>query len=174
MESGISQIVTTTARWIVARAKSGREDWALQNVASQNCSVYMPRVLGKRRGIMCSQPLFGTYFFVQSLSGAWRFLTNTFGVAGVVPFGEGPATVRDEVISALRDREIDGLIVLPPPPEVVGRWKPGAQLRVKGGVFSGNIGIYQGLAPKHRERVLLDFLGRKTAVLLAPELLEAA
>lgn len=166
--------MTTTPRWFVARAKSGREAWALENVAAQDCTAYMPRVLGKRRGIVCSQPLFGPYFFVRTL-GSWRFLLSTFGVAGVVLFGgESPATVRDEIITALRAREVEGLIVLPPPPEVVGRWKPGAQLRVRGGVFSGNIGIYQGLASKQRERVLLDFLGRKTAVLLAPELLEAA
>lgn len=133
----------------------------------------MPMVAGKSRGVICAQPLFGPYFFVRT-AGHWRFLLNTFGVAGVVPFGEGAATVRDEIISALRAREVDGLVVLPPPPEVVGRWKPGTSLRVKGGVFSGNLGVYQGLAPKQRERVLLDFLGRKTAVLLPPELLEAA
>lgn len=166
--------MSTTARWLVARAKPGREAWALENVAAQSCTAYMPRVLGKRRGLACSQPLFGSYFFVQTLLGHWRFLLSTFGVAGVVTFGESPATVRDDIVAAIRGREIDGLVVLPPPPEVVGRWKPNTPLRVRGGVFSGNIGIYQGLGPKQRERVLVDFLGRKTAVLIAPELLEAA
>lgn len=171
---GTQQVVASSAEWIVARAKSGRESWAVENVRKQGYTPYQPLTPWRRRAnLLCSRPLFGPYFFVKSF-GAWRFLLGTFGVAGVVLFGETPATVRNYVIDNLKAREIDGIVELPQLPADTERWKLGARLRVKGGVFSGNIGIYEGMDLKARERVLLDFLGRKTSVLIAPEMLEAA
>lgn len=166
------QVVTHSVGWVVARAKSGRESWAVENIIKQGHTPYLPRTLGRRAGLACARPLFGPYFFVRGV--AWHFLLGTFGVAGVVLFGTTPAIIRNDVIANLKAREVDGLVILPAPPEDAPRWKLGSSVRVKGGVFSGNLGVYQGMTPKAQERVLLDFLGRKTSVLIASELLEAA
>jgi len=165
--------------WVVARAKTNQEQKAAEHVTNQlplygGGEFYYPKVLVKVRHMFCTKPLFGGYFFVRTVSGAWHFLGNTFGVQGVVRFGENVATIADEQIRNIRAREVDSIVVLPPPPVPELRWKRGTMLRVKGGVFSGNTGIYQGMGTRQREQLLMDFLGRKTVILLQSELLEAA
>ena len=71
--------------------------------------------------------------------------------------GEVPAHMADDIIDAIRGREVDGLIVLPRAP----RLKPGQQVKVLRGAFEGKIGIYEGMSGLDRERILLDLLGRK-------------
>lgn len=157
--------------WIVARTKPNREQWAAENVARQGYIPYLPKVMVQRKRLAQAQPLFACYLFVQT-SGAWRFLLGTFGVSGIVTIGDTPATIANKIIDDLRAREIDGCIELPL--EQKEPFATGAQLRVKGGLFSGYQGIYAGMDPRARVKVLLDFLGRKTHILLAPEMLEAA
>lgn len=172
--------VSTATSWIVARAKSGRESWAQENVSKHlrtlglpETAAYFPRTSAKVRSLVMARPLFGPYFFAQ-VRGAWHFLLNTYGVSGVVLFGEVPAAISDDQILLIKQREVDGLVVLPAAPPISARWRYGERVRVKGGVFSGNFGIYQGMASRQRERVLTEFLGRKTSVLIATEMLEAA
>ena len=159
--------------WIVARTKSSRERWAAENVSNLGYEFYFPKVFQLRKNVARVEPLFPCYLFIKT-DGSWRVLLSTFGISSVVVFGNSPATVSQQIIDNFKTREVDGCVQLPQLEEYTTRFKPGAQVRVKGGVFSGYTGIYKGQDPKQRERVLLDFLGRKTSVLLAPELLEAA
>jgi transcriptional antiterminator RfaH len=157
--------------WIVARTKPGREAWAAENVARQGYTYYFPRVLSQRKRIVKAEPLFYAYLFVDT-PGPWKFLLSTFGIAGVVTFGDNPAFVPQHEIDRFKNTEVDGLVQLP---QInTERFKLGQQLRVTGGVFSGFTGVYEGQDAKEREKVLIDFLGRKTSVLLAPEIVEAA
>lgn len=162
----------TGQSWIVARTKSARERWAAENIANQGYEYYFPRVLQIRKAVARAEPLFPCYIFIKT-DGSWRVLLSTFGISSVVVFGNSPATVSQQIIDNFKAREVDGCVELPNLEEYT-RFKQGAQVRVKGGVFSGYTGVYKGQDPKQREKVLLDFLGRKTSVLLAPELLEAA
>jgi transcription antitermination factor NusG len=157
--------------WIVARTKPNREMWAAENISKQGYEFYFPKILVQRRRIIQMQPLFACYIFVHT-PGPWRFLLGTFGVAGVITVADGPALVANRTIEELKAKEFDGCVELPKNDKE--RWKVGQQLRVNGGMFSGCYGVYDGMDVKQRERVLLDFLGRKTPVLLGPELLEAA
>ena len=77
--------------------------------------------------------------------------------------GEAPAHMADDIIDAIRGREIDGLVTLPRAP----RLKPGQKVRVVRGSFEGLVGIYDGMSGIDRERILLDLLGRKVQVTLA-------
>lgn len=163
----------TGSSWIVARTKTGREVWASENVKHQGYEFYFPRVLAIRKNVARAEPLFPCYLFIQT-DGSWRVLLSTFGISSIVVFGNSPATVSQQVIDNFKAREVDGCVELPQLEEYTNRFALGAAIRVKEGVFSGYTGIYQGQDPKQRQRVLLDFLGRKTSVLLAPELLEAA
>jgi len=91
----------------------------------------------------------------------------------VVTFLDTPATIPDGEIIKLKQREVNGFVALPELDQA-NRFKEGQEIRVKGGVFSGYTGIYQGQDAKQRERVLLSFLGRMTPTLLSTDLLEAA
>jgi len=76
--------------------------------------------------------------------------------------GEMPAQLSDEIITSIRGREIDGIVVLPRAP----RLRYGQPVRVLRGSFEGKIGIYHGMIGRDRERILLDLLGRKVSVIL--------
>jgi transcriptional antiterminator RfaH len=158
-------------QWVVAQSQPNREQWACENIARLGHQTYFPRIskitLVRGQRIAGSSPLFPRYLFVGSPGGQWRFLLGTWGVAGVVLVGSGPAFVSDQIIADLRNREQDGLVILP-------QFRPGQELRVKDGPFKNERAIYQGSSPKEREEVLLNFLGRKTKVLIARELLEVA
>lgn len=163
----------TGQSWIVARTKSSRESWAAENVANQGYEFYFPRILTYRKNVARAEPLFPCYIFIKT-DGSWRVLLSTFGISSIVVFGNSPATVSQQVIDNFKARQVDGCVTLPQIEEYSERFARNELVRVKGGIFSGYVGIYEGQDPKQRERVLLDFLGRKTSVLLAPELVEAA
>jgi transcription antitermination factor NusG len=121
--------------------------------------------------------LFPSYIFVKPRDDQWAFLLNTFGVTSVLMMGGEPANMPEKKMEQLKALQIDGLIPVPKRKECTkhhSRFVLGQTVRVKGGSFSGYIGIHQGSSVKDRERVLLDFLGRKTSVLIGDQLLEAA
>ena len=164
--------------WIVARTKSGRERWAAENVSNQGYEWYLPRIsrtVHRKGGFSFTraEPLFHCYLFVKT-SGPWQFLLGTFGISSVVTFDQSPPILPQIEIDKLKAAEVAGIIQLKDRQENSRPFTAGMSLRVKGGVFSGYIGIHKGMQAKDRERVLFDFLGRKTTVILATELLEAA
>ena len=163
--------------WVVAKTKSSRERWAAENVARQGFEYYLP-VMAKEtkptpRSPLKSQCLFPGYLFVLT-EGRWRFLLGTFGVLGVIMQGSSsPAAMPSAEIERLRAREdVNGLIKLPELKQ--SRFNHGDSVRINGGTFSGFTGIFQQDDAHARVRVLLDFLGRKTPVLVGEEFLEAA
>lgn len=167
-----------TLSWIVARTRPGRENWAAENIQRQGSNFYLPRiseqvkvkVADKRKiAVERTRCLFPNYIFVPIINDRWRFLLNTFGITGVVLMGQTPAQVPIAIINDLRSREVDGLVNLP---ARQSRFKAGDRVRVNGGVFTGSVGIYDGTNAKDCLRVLLDFLGRKTSVLIGEEYLE--
>lgn len=165
-------------RWIVTSTHRGRELWAAENVARQGREFYLPRIeeirkVRQRMRLICTKPLFPGYLFVFIPDDHWHFLQNTFGVSGVLMDGDSPAHLADATIAAIKEREEDGVVRLPTRNKAKHRFEPGALVRITDGMLSGYQGIYRGDSGKDRINVLLDFLGRKTSVLLAGDLLEA-
>lgn len=169
--------------WFVVRTHHKREPWACENISRQGADYYLPLIIENTRtsrkkgpAVVEARPrsLFPGYVFVKT-EGQWRFLLGTFGVIGVIMQGADPAVVPEQIIADLRAREdANGIIQLPGRPEgLSSRFKVGDQVRVAEGPYSGYIGIYDGVKSKEREQVLLDFLGRKTRVLIGIEHLES-
>jgi transcriptional antiterminator RfaH len=151
-------------RWIVVQSKPNREMWARQNIINQGMECYLPLI----RDVAATRPLFPRYLFAR-ISTRWFFLNNTFGVSNVVLLGDQPAVVPDDVIAEIKGREVQGLVVLP---NASGTLIHGQAVVVNAGPFTGMSGVYQGMASGDRERVLLDYLGRKTTILIARNALE--
>lgn len=81
-----------------------------------------------------------------------------------------PGAIADSYIDALRAREdSSGLIRLPTIDE---GFYNGQRVRVRAGLMEGHMGIYEGMDPKGRERVLMSILGQKTVILFANQDLE--
>lgn len=159
----------------VVRTHRSREQWACENIIRQGGDPYMPmiseRIKVKGRGfVQKARCLFPSYLFVQT-NGQWHFLLGTFGVAEVLLVGKVPAVISERDIQALKDREIDGLIQLPSRPSK-NKLIKGEPVRISSGLYSGFQGIYEGTATRDRERILLDYLGHKTRVLIGTSYLE--
>ena len=163
--------------WVVAKTKAQRESWAAENVARQGFDFYIPKTEPtkkpkQRRRFLKPQCLFPRYIFVKT-NGRWRFLLSTYGVMGVVMQGQQPAVMPSQAIIELKAREgTDGLIMLPKASEF--RFNNGDKVRVNSGMFSGYTGIYEHHKPDDRASILLEFLGRRTRVLIGEASLEAA
>jgi len=156
-------------RWMVCTTQVGRERWAADNAAVQGFRVYYPRLLRQannpRRFIPA--PVFPGYLFIL-WSDAWHRLLSTFGVTGLLRRSDGPETITQKVLDQLRAREDEhGFVVLP-------KMQPGTAISIRRGAMQGVAGLYQGMAPNERCRVLLNLLGRKVQVLVDADNLEVA
>jgi transcription antitermination factor NusG len=162
--------------WLVARTKQCREKWAAENALRVGfAECYLPLFTKKvvRNGKVETKEcvLFEGYLFVRSSNGQWQALLGTFGVISVLLHGERPVPVPEGAIQELKAREnADGYIQLPERP----RFSPQERVRIRRGLFAGQVGIYAGDAAESRIRVLLDFLGRKTEAVVAETQVEAA
>lgn len=167
-----------TIGWVVAVSKPARENYAAENLARQDCDFYFPKIVetvmrGPRQAryrVERTSPLFPRYIFVH-VNHQWRFLLSTYGLVGVIMRGEEPQFASDRTIDTMRSRQDDeGIVHLPTLKEL----QAGDRVKVQAGTFKGHHGIYQGMSSRDRTKVLLDYLGRKTPVLIAKGQLQLA
>jgi transcription antitermination factor NusG len=136
-----------------------RERVAERFLAMAGYQTYCPRI--KERGAV--RVLFPGYLFVTAAAG-WYTARWTVGVVGLIGLeGCEPSRVGDVVIDAIRKRERNGLVVLPPPPGL----RHGDRVRITRGVFAGHLAVFDGMRPHERVAVLLQLLGRVGHVELA-------
>jgi transcription antitermination factor NusG len=93
-------------------------------------------------------------------------------VLHLVRFDREPATVDQEVIDALKDREADrGYVV---PTELECGIEKGRKVRIMAGPLEGMEGVFRGyLRGGQRARVLMEFLRESSLVEVETELLAA-
>jgi transcriptional antiterminator RfaH len=158
-----------TRSWFCLRSQPKHEHIAAAHLQTEaGIEVYLPRIRFKRatrRGpVWFTEALFPNYLFARfELASRLRQIHHARGVAGVVHFGDRWPAIPDAVIGDLRatvgDTEVH---VLP------DQFTPGETVQVSGGAFDGLKAVVLRFLPaKERVAVLLDFLGRQTAVELA-------
>jgi len=163
-------------QWHVAFTQPNAEVRAAAHLANQDFPVYLPRFMKRRRigrrDVRGPAPLFPRYIFVgvDVAHQRWRSINGTVGVSWLVCQGDHPVPIDVSVIEAIAGREDqDGLIKLEPM-----RFRPGEPVRITGGVFADQLGLYEGMADAERVRILLDLLGRKVRVLIETEVVAPA
>jgi len=162
--------------WFVITAHSRRERWAAENIRNQGAEAYVPvmEVRGKRGQIKAhTEPVFPGYVFART-TGQWRFLLGTFGVRSLLMTGDLPSTLSDKEIRRLKARETDGVVMLPRlPTNKLRAMRKGVRVMVKGeNALAGMYGVYDGMGPQQRCKVLLDVMGRTVPMLVASDQLE--
>jgi transcription antitermination factor NusG len=118
---------------------------------------------GRRRTRI--HPLWPGYIFVQDASARW-----IRGVAGFLKTEIGYSRMRDSVLRALcfDQHDSEGFVTLrDEPPEA--RFEMGHPVRVMGSPFS--TGMWNGMSPDGRHRVLYSLLGRPAEALVEDALL---
>ena len=151
--------------WYAIQTKPHREEEAEMHLQRQGFTVYLPRiqVIKSRRGRRqpAVEPLFPRYLFVQ-LDPALTDrapIRSTRGVSAMVEFGNVPAEVPADVISALQEQEDDaeGVRLLP-----ADKFISGERGFVADGPLAGLEGIFVARNGTERVYVLLEVLGTMT------------
>ena len=152
--------------------ESNRERIALLMLAQAKIVVYAPRlrawrvVRGRRQAREIA--LFPGYCFVE-IALQWHPVCQCPGVIKLVMDGLQPARVPDKVIAEIRARERDGAIDLAPP---APQYRPGDEVRVVQGPFSGHAALFAGLGGHARVAVLLNLLGGSQRAKLPADAIE--
>ena len=152
--------------WFCLRAQPKHEHIAARHLRQlAGLEVFLPRIRFQRKArqglTWVTEALFPNYLFTRfHWKTALRLVHHTPGVAGVVHFGTRWPTVADDVIEELRRLfGSDQLHVISGEPQA------GDRVQIVGGVFHDLRAVVTQVMPaRERVRVLLEFLGRQTAV----------
>jgi transcriptional antiterminator RfaH len=159
--------------WCCARLESNRENVAQHFLKLAGYETYIPKMREQRvrrhRRIEVVAPLFPAYGFIM-IAQQWHSARWSIGVTAIIMDGEAPAKVPDQVIDEIRRREVRGAVELPKLPGM----KAGDRVRVLGGPFQGQLGLYAGMRPHARVEVLLALLGGQQRVTLPRASVELA
>lgn len=157
--------------WFCLRTQPKHEHIAAGHLrALPELEVFLPRIRFRRQtrrgAAWFTEALFPNYLFARfDWETSLRRVHAAPGVAGVIHFGERWPTVPDEVMAELQSLFGEAqLHEIPDTPEV------GEAVQVAGGALHGLKAIVTRVIPaRQRVAVLLEFLGRQTAVELPLE-----
>jgi transcriptional antiterminator RfaH len=155
--------------WFCVRTQPKREHIAAAQLKLEpDIEVYLPRIRFKRstrRGpVWFTEALFPNYLFARfDLAACLRKLDHVRGVRDVVHFGEQWPAIPDPVIEELRTTVGAEHVHV-----IREELQPGEAVQISGGEFHGLSAVVTRVMPsRQRIAVLLEFLGRQTAVELA-------
>lgn len=145
--------------WAVVNTHAHKEDVALDNLARQDFEAYCPKIRRRishaRRSLTVDRPLFPGYVFVRVAPhrDQWRPIRSTVGVRALVCFGDRLGLLDKGLISGLKARERDGVVVAPEAP-----YEAGQRVKIVAGPFEGFIVTILSIDEKDRLVVLMDLL----------------
>lgn len=139
--------------WTAVCTHSGQERRAAHHVERQGFKHYLPETLNGRR----RERLFPNYLFVF-ITDRWRCLIGTRGIRRLIMAGEKPTPMPKREIDALKAREKDGIIELPP------RFCEGDKVRITHGPFTDCMALFAGDAAADRCMVLIEMLGQQVCM----------
>jgi transcriptional antiterminator RfaH len=152
--------------WFCVQTQTKREHIAASNLRQDaHVEVFLPRIRFRRstrRGpAWVTEALFPGYLFARfPLSALLRRVQSLRGVRGVVHFGHRWPSIPDAVVVQLQSTVGDAEIKI-----LSADLKTGDSTEVVTGVFQGFQALVARVIPSsQRVSVLLDFLGRQTAV----------
>lgn len=152
--------------WFCLRSQPKHEHIAARHVSQlPGVEIFLPRIRfrrTRRQGpVWVTEALFPNYLFARfNWQTQVRVVRHAPGVSDVVHFGPRWPTVPDELMNELRACFGETSV------HVVGEdFAPGDEVKISGGAFHGLAGVVARVMPaRERVAVLLDFLGRQTAV----------
>lgn len=153
--------------WYIILTRPRQEQRAADNLARQGGEVYLPmfnveRIKNGKR-TPCTEPLFPGYLFLNlalddPLLGKVR---STFGVRGLLRFGEQPATLDNAIIEDIRQRTLQNA----PAPE----FSQGEAIRLTEGPFKDYQAIFNRYDGEERAIILIQLLNQQNQLLVSLE-----
>lgn len=156
----------TGQKWYVARTLRAREDLALQNLEIQGFPAFLPRlrrtIRHARKFRTTMAPLFPGYLFV-SLDverDRWRSVNGTLGVASLIMIGDRPTATPVGLVDELQRR----FVAVDPSVAQTPAFAPGDRAELSTGPFASMVGQLVEVTAAGRVKMLLEIMGRQTAV----------
>jgi len=153
-------------QWFCLRSHPKHEHIAARHVSRlAGVETFLPRIRfrrTRRQGpVWVTEALFPNYLFARF---SWHthvhLVRHAPGVGDVVHFGKRWPTVLDDVMKELRSCFADDSVYV-----IDNSLAPGDEVKISGGAFHGLAGVITRVMPaRERVAVLLEFLGRQTAV----------
>lgn len=163
--------------WWLVSTKVKKEEYAENNLNNQGYETYRPlaKRLRIRRGVEKTviESLFPRYIFIHldQINDNWAPVRSTFGVTGIIKFGNTPAKVPDLIIDTLKNEED----LLAQRAIDLDRYKEGDIVRInQEGAFQGMEGIFQHYDAEQRSIVLLNILHTESLLALSPAEISAS
>lgn len=165
---------TDALAWHVAYTAPQAEGVVADGIKAIGLDCYVPvsrcNKVVRRRRVEIERPLFSRYVFfgVPGLT-PWRDVLDVDGVEDVLRNNDVPSRLPVAWIDTLR--KMEGAGAFDKRPDAAAPFKIGEVVRISDGPFSGLNATVQAFMTKlrnvhadRRARVLLDFLGRQTAI----------
>jgi transcriptional antiterminator RfaH len=152
------------------RSKPNKEDFLARQFEAQGVQVYYPRIRVRIVNPRARRlrPYFPGYIFVQVdlEQTSWSTLQWLPGAAGLVSFGDEPASVPDSLINAIRKRVDE---VNASDRDLIKGLSQGEIVTIQAGPFAGHEAIFDArISGDERVRVLLKLINKQQIPLDLP------
>ena len=157
------------SNWYLIHTKIRQERVALENLERQGFECFLPLIRAEklRRGKLqvLQEALFPRYLFIRLSteleSQSWAPIRSTLGVSRLVTFGQTPARIDEDLLTAIRFQNEESEVV-------IRHFEPGEQVIVTDGPFVGVEAIYQIADGEGRVILLLNILSKQVKMKVAP------
>ncbi|MBF0416780.1 MAG: transcription/translation regulatory transformer protein RfaH [Magnetococcales bacterium] len=150
-------------------SKPNCEQIAKNNLSNQGYKCFLPKVKVSRtrqnKRIQVLEPFFCCYLFISLdlKNDNIAPIRSTYGVRGLLRFGDYYPPVEDEFVEILLDMaNSEGVISVPLP-----KFAPGQSVKITGGPLSGYDAIFLCKNNKERALLLVDMIGIKKYIHLS-------
>ena len=161
--------------WYVVLTKPKNEAVAIENLQNQGFDAYLPMASVKKRRAsgmhQVVEALFPRYVFVALTKGLDNFskIRSTRGCVDLVRFGFEVMHLPVGFVESLKAAENEtGLIDLLKPKQL----EQGTRVSLQAGPFEGLVGELRNYKSADRVVIMLDLMGKKTAVEVAADSVE--
>jgi len=155
--------------WLVATSHWGKQDYARENLENLSFNCYFPKfrekIIVNGRKTWSQRYLFDRYFFVKFVE-RWKEIFETRGVSGILMSQGEPSRVNDEIIREIRSREDSSGFIVVNLRSSSSWFRNGDVVRVNRGSLIGFHGVFDRGHGGERVKVLFDFFGRKSTIIM--------
>jgi transcription antitermination factor NusG len=150
-------------QWFVGVTKQGRETLAKRELENQKFNTYLPMCISEWTRKPKVKPFLPSYIFIalDPICDRWRAVFSTFGMRTVLCSGDHPQPAPQWIIDGIKEREIDGLVRLPP--KVACKFKKGDRITIKGNPVEA---LFEEVLDHRRAIVFLSLLGRPNRLIV--------
>jgi transcription antitermination factor NusG len=158
-------------QWFIGVTKQSRETFAKLHLEKQNFNTYLPMCISEWAKKPKIKPFLPSYIFISldPICDRWRAVFSTFGMRSVLCSGEHPQPAPQWIIDGIKEREVDGLVRLPP--KVACKFKKGDHIAIKGSPIDC---LFEEVVDYRRAKVFYSLLGRPHHLILPLSRLSAA